>query len=123
MPRGEAAEVDEGPEERAVLGGRREDERHERPDLSDRILLAGHRLAHPRMDRIDQPGEELAEELVLGVEVVERDALGDAGAARDVVEGRLREALLGDLAKRGLQQGEPPFGLRGSWLHFAMAAY
>jgi hypothetical protein len=60
-------------------------ESHERAQLRDGILGRRDRFAHALADRVDEPAEELQEELLLGVEVVERDALGDAGPARDVV--------------------------------------
>ena len=80
---------------------------------TSKIRLARDGFPHARVDGVDQPRKELEEELVLRVEVIERDSLRDPRPARDVVQRHVREAFFGDLAECGLEQKQPAFGLAG----------
>ena len=78
-----------------------------------RVVDGADRVPHPGVDRIDEPAEELEEEVFLGVEVVEGDSLRNPRPPGDVVQGDLGEAFFPNLAERRPQEGDPSLGFAG----------
>ena len=78
------------------------------------------------LDRLDQQRpalrEELVEHLVLGVEVVVDEPVGDAGLVRDVGDAGAVEALPGEDRDRGVEDRAALVGGRGLGHHDAPLA-
>ena len=77
-----------------------------RRDVAAADLLARLEQQRPAL------GEELVEHLVLGVEVVVDEPIGDAGLGRDVGDPRGVEALAGEDRDRGVEDRAPLVGSR-----------
>src|SRR3990172_399597 len=77
-------------------------ERHDPPDLLERVRLAGDRVAHQRHPLGHLLAEERDEDLVLRLEVEVDRAGGDPGLARDVRLARVVVAVAREHADRGV---------------------